>query len=517
MSENRRMLSRVVANYIGLIANLLIGIFLVRELIRVLGEDGFGLVSLFGMTVGVGIMIQDIVRQTMIRELGYAYHHEESDFKYVQASAFGVVGVVAFVSVLLFAGFWASAPLFSIPEELVGPGRWFIVAKALQCIVFILAAPLFNLFIVTERMVWANTLIVAERVMLLASILAVGYLSDDDLGQRIVVYGFASAAAASLSYLVGAVVIAVIDPLARPRVSRLDRAGVASMFRNSMLQGTAITAVNLHVRVDAFIVNVFAGLAANTVYGLALQFASYIRRVAAGMTQGLDAVATRFSAGSTEQDVRWLVRRSTQMHAFVIFPIAAFAMLFASSLIELWVGDVLEQSSSVEHLLIPTVLVLAVGISARALSDAWIHILYGAGKIKAYLGPVVIASVLNPILAIALTMILPSRWVALGPPIAMSVVFLAIHCGWIGRIALRELGATSRDLVTPVIGPAIGTAVALSATIACMQWFVLGDLIQILVGGPIFGAVYLAVCYFGVLNSAQRAMLLQRIRRRRPS
>ena len=498
------MLSRVAANYAGLFSNLVIGIFLVRELIRVLGEDGFGLVSLFGMTVGVGIMIQDIVRQTMIRELGAAYHRKDVDFKSIQACAFGVVTIACIVACMVFTVFWSTVPLFSIPENLIGPGQWFIVAKAIQCICFTLAAPLFNLFVITERMFLANLFVVNERFMLLLSILGVGLISELSTGQKVVIYGFASCAAASFTYLSGAVLITIIDRKTRPQLNLINTAGVKHILKNSIYQGSAITAVNLHVRIGAFIVNLFVGLSANLVYGLGLQFASYIRQAAAGMTLGLDAVATRFSVGSAQQDVRWLVRRSTQMHAAVIFPVAAFALLFSSDLIELWVGDILKETNPSKHLLIPMIFAVAIGISARALSDAWIQILYGAGKIKTYIFPLVIASACNPVLAIIVSILLPAKWAGLGPPIAMSILFLTIHCGWIGRIAHKELGAHFVDLITPLIGPCIGTAIAVLATCLFLLIITADHLIQITTGGFIFGLTYVGYCFWGILTNQHR-------------
>lgn len=508
MSENRRMLSRITANYIGLFISLVIGVILTRELIRVLGSNGFGLVALFGSTVGIGVMLKDIVQQTIIRELGLAYHDQSREFKFILANAFGVAGIVALFTGFIFIILWYAIPSLAIPDTFISASRWFVVSIGIQSIAVICLIPLINTIIVTERMLFANSLVVFERMIMLLSIWFTSAMDYLDIQESVVVYGFVSAAGIIFVNIVAALIILKIDPKVCISPALMSRSGTKDLLKHSMTQGVAATAVNLHVRIDAFIVNAFAGLTGNFAYGLGLQFSSYIRRVANGMTTGLDAVSTRFSSGLAGQDLRWLVRRSTQTHAAVILPVATLVIFYTPQLIQLWVGDLIDQENpETKRLVILITQVFALGMCARALSDAWIKILYGAGHITKYLHVVVIAVVLNPLLAVVLCWMVDTKWTALGPPLAYSIVFIVCHCLWIGFITHRTLGATYSDLIKPLIGPTIGSALGLVACL-CVSMLLSDGLMQdFILGASAFTAVYLTYYICFTLNSTHRRIL----------
>ncbi|HBZ96462.1 MAG TPA: hypothetical protein DEO57_01295, partial [Phycisphaerales bacterium] len=74
MSEARRGLIRITTNYGRLMATLVIGLILVPVQLAWVGPNGFGLIAAIGASTGLAAMLQDIMRQSMVRELGTVWH-----------------------------------------------------------------------------------------------------------------------------------------------------------------------------------------------------------------------------------------------------------------------------------------------------------------------------------------------------------------------------------------------------------------------------------------------------------
>ena len=68
-TEARRGLARILANYIRLGGWLVLGVVLLPFLIRWVGVDGYGLISLLGATLGFAGIFQQLMNQSLIREL----------------------------------------------------------------------------------------------------------------------------------------------------------------------------------------------------------------------------------------------------------------------------------------------------------------------------------------------------------------------------------------------------------------------------------------------------------------
>ena len=70
-SELRRAIVRMSSNYIRLFASVVIGLMFVRIILEHWGNDAWALIALLGGTLGIATMLQDVVRQSMIRELAF--------------------------------------------------------------------------------------------------------------------------------------------------------------------------------------------------------------------------------------------------------------------------------------------------------------------------------------------------------------------------------------------------------------------------------------------------------------
>ena len=118
------------------------GIATVPLQIKWLGMDGFGLLGLVASTVGIGGMLQDMTRSSMVRELGAAWHKRDNGkFKESYAAAFKVSIVVSLLTALLFGIIIAILPLLQIKEEWVRPAQWITGCEGLATCLVVLFAP----------------------------------------------------------------------------------------------------------------------------------------------------------------------------------------------------------------------------------------------------------------------------------------------------------------------------------------------------------------------------------------
>ena len=99
-------MTRIGTNYLRLAISVVLGLAIVPLLIERLGPDAYGLIGLLGSTIGLAALLQDIVRESMVRELGQAYHQSEELFVQTYNAALLLCLGVAGASVVLFYLVW---------------------------------------------------------------------------------------------------------------------------------------------------------------------------------------------------------------------------------------------------------------------------------------------------------------------------------------------------------------------------------------------------------------------------
>ncbi len=155
VSEAKRGLIRIVANYTRVISVVVLGLLLVPMLLQAAGNDGWALIALLGSTIGLASMAQEIVRSSLIRELGSVYHGGDGStgtdqFRQVYNSALAISAVIAGLAVVAFAVLWFVVALLDISNDLLPAARWLVVAKGAETFVLLLLAAPFNMYKVTE-------------------------------------------------------------------------------------------------------------------------------------------------------------------------------------------------------------------------------------------------------------------------------------------------------------------------------------------------------------------------------
>ncbi len=495
MSETRRTLLRLVANYGRLAATLVIGLTVTRLLIGEVGPHAFGLIVLLGASVGLVAMGREIVQHSLVRELGTAHHDGDAQqfaiaFNAAVAACLAGAGLAA----AAFGALAAVVDLLRVPEELVVAARWFLLAKGVQLAVFIALAPWLNMYLVTERMVGFNARRVCSRA---GELVAVAAIIAFPLSVPAAVIAF-GAIAAALDVLVSvgfSLALGLRDRRLRFAPGQVTRAGIVSLLSLGKWNVITVVAMTLHVRVSAIVMNLFFGTVGNMLFGLGIQLTSYSRMVAMGMTHGLDAVSTRFSAGKGRA-MGQLVYHATRLHGLVVFPAIAATVILAEPLLAVWVGPRLEDPEAYLPQAAALVVALALGIGVRAISDGWVRILYGAGFVQRYAWWILAGGVVNPVLAVTLILLLPEGSGYMGPALAFSAAMVVFHGVVIPAVGARCLEMSLWRLYRPLLRPAVATGLALPVLIIAGQWIEAWTLGWLALVGAVYGMVY------GVLAAA---------------
>jgi hypothetical protein len=510
-SEAKRGLIRIVANYTRVVLAVVLALLVVRLLLAGIGNDGWALIALLGSTVGLASTAQQIVRASMIRELGAAYHSARpADFPATYNAAMAVAVATAALIAVVFTVLWFIVPVLRIPPHLIDAARWIVVARGAETVVVLVLAAPFNMYKVAERMVAYNGWLIMNRVCHVVAATGVLFLlRTDDPATGVTVYALCSSGLIVGTIVVASLLMVVIDRRTLPAPSAITRDALKSVLQIGGWNAAATTATLLHYRAGEIIMNLAFGLFGNLIFGLGYRLTDAVRRLAMGMTEGLDAVSARLSTTRSDDAVRTLIHHSTRLHGLATFPAAVLVFFLAEPLLLAWVGNGVEDPGTAVPMTVMLVRVMTLGMIARAISEGWIRILYGAGHVTRYAPLIVLAGVANPLLAIVLLLVLPDpvRYTAVAW--AYSGVLVTIHFGLVPLVGAKALHMRYGQMLVPLLRPLI-IALACSpilviAFLQTAQWDVLR--MGLAVAG--FGFLYLGLSWIFVVDRAERARFMR--------
>lgn len=521
-SEAKKGLLRVASNYARLMATVLLGIMLVPILIDGFGEEAYGVYGLLGASAGFAAFFKDIMRFAMNRELGHAWNDPDPrTFPAVYNSAILMALGMAGLSLLVFAALYVLVPRFTMPDELRQAARWVVVSAGANTFVTIVMAPQFRMYMAMERMVWYNFFITAERAAYVVTAATLFYvIGIRDPARGLTLYTIFSNLLSVTVFLVSVGAIVIADRRLIPNPRLVTRRSLRSVSHTGGWNVVTVLAMNLHIRLDHVIVNIFVTPIiplANSAWAVAATLTSYVRMLTVGVTEGLDAVAARLSATGREDAIRQLMRQSTRVNAWVAAPAGVLLIGMTEPLLTAWLP---EKARGVIPHAVPVIQVLTVGMVVRAVTDNWTRILYGAGHVRRYARQVFVGGLLNPAISIPLIFLLPDAYKAVAPAIVYSGIFIAVHFVLLPRVGARWLGVRPRDMILPALPPgalAVGLApIPLTAgwAIGVLQPGRLGLLALLAGAAALYSVLYLAVSWRVVLTAQERKRLRGLLRRR---
>lgn len=506
------------ANYARLLLSVILGLVTVRLILAAAGDRGWGLVALLGSSIGFGSMFLEITRRCMVREIGTAYHSGDDDeFRRAYNSALPIGVGAMLIGAAIFTALWLLVPVLDV-SPLEDAARSFIVAVGLSVCVQLLLTPSINMLLISESMTLFNfwLLMVQRGGQFLGALAVVWFFKIDDAGRVVVIFGWISAGIAIASTLLAAAASIITDRRRVPALRFVSLRTTLDIIRMSGWNAGAVTAMSLHIRVDQIIMNLVFGLSGNVIFGIGVLLTSYARRVTQGVTDGLDAVAARFEAQKGEEGAKRLMRQATRLQGMIVFPAGLLVVVLVEPLILFWVGDRLETPDQTIPPAILIVQVLMLGIMARAISDAWGRILYGAGHVHRYAWLVLLGGLANPPLALLLIWLFPAgHWELAGPALSHTIIMVVVHGVLLAVIAARVTGQRTLGVFAPLLRPLIASLLPLPAVLVGMRLFdewTIGWLIGL---AALYSFLYVVVTLFLTMDDDDRRILKRILRRGR--
>lgn len=534
-SEARRGILRILCNYTRLFATLLLGIAVVPLTIAWLGDDAFGLISFLGANLGLAAIVRQIVHQSLVRELAAAYHGGQESMDRLYPAICRISLVAAAITFLLFLIVAFALPLFNMPNAFRGAAFWFVIAQGVQSAFMVVLAPQLNIYLVMERFVGYSVWFVAVRAAHIIAVLILGYiLPIRDPASGLLWLGVLWSALSILGYAVAAVRIIGVDRRFRIDLRRPQPGAIRTVMGTFSWNSGVQIAMNLHEQIPQFFLNIFLGTTANAAWGLGFRLVAYIRMVTTGMQFGSDAVSARLASGTDEtvarSSLQRLLAQQTRLTALVSLPAGAGVLLYAFPILHLWVGGTLKDYDATMGMGVWMARILSVALAARAISDTWILVLYGAGFVRRYAPLVMIGGFIAPVLAAVLMFTLPSDLRFIGPAIGFTVAFFGLHLFGIPVITARCLHISAPRLLFSLLRPLLVTALAAAAGLAVLAvnnrlgdlsllatpTRVVGDAIDpvlMLTSMGVFGMVYAPLAFLFILGPSERNRLLNAARR----
>ena len=517
-SEASRAAIRIGANYTRIITGIVLSLALVPLLLQVAGSEGWALIAFLGSTIGIPAMVQNIAGLSMIRELGVAHHSGNLDhFRSVYNASLAISLVLALVALIAFGILWLVVPVLEIPADLVDAARWLVLARGAQTVVVLLTAAPFNMYKVTERMVAFNIWLTVNRsCFVIAAVWLLILPSIDDPGRAVTHYAILSSGLTILALLAASVMMVVIDRRLIPAPSTITRDATKTVLKIGGWNAGATTVTMLYLRLGDLFMNLTFGLAGNFIFGVANRVADALRRLTVGMTEGLDAVSTRLSTTAKAGAVRALMHHSTRLHGLVAFPMTVLVVALSEPLLRLWIANQLDNPEQVMPQVIVLTRILAIGITARAISDGWTRILYGAGHVRRYAPLIITGGFVYPLLVWLLLLVMPdaSRYTAICW--AYSILMVTVHGCLLPIIGARVLQVSSGQFFVPLLRPMIIAVICWPILLAARgregQW----ELLWLLGAGGVYGLVYFGLCVAFVIEPAERQRVLKATMRRLP-
>ncbi len=479
-----------------------LGIYLVRLLLE-FGSGVYAAVVLIGSSIGIAAILKEMVRGATIPELGISYHEaDRQHFPSSYSSAVFLAGIAALFSIVILGLFLIFLDKFNIAADLFHSTQVLILTRMITTSVSITLSPITNMLPITGKMATLNFWLALERIAEVGSALAVSvFLSEATGAQQLYWFAIVSMVAMVATSLGAAVHAIGRNTLFIPDFRNVTGTYLAKVFHSIGWNGAAVVSVNLYIRFDIFAVNLLFGIGPTVVFGIASLLASYTRQATMGLITGLDAVIAKKAAQRNDKarkDVLSINGKIFQLQAVTLFSAALVLFFHAEFLIRIWVGERLDDPQTAVPQIAMIFSFLMIGMIARGLSEGWMSVLAGSGKIREYGLPVMIGALLNPIFVIAAYFVLPENKSFMAVAVIFMLLNIIFHTILLPAIVAKHLKTSIFELYKP-------GSIALFFTLFCGSILLIAHsylaseqlrfISTLLLVGVIMGGLFLRIIY----------------------
>jgi len=471
-------MTRVVSNYARLMVTFVSGLLIVRLLAEI-GPSTLNIYLVVLSGTGFAFFLKIVMQESVVPLLGLSFDGVgDRDFASTYWISFLFAFFASIFATAVFLLLWALQSSFdtgNLPASIFGIA---LASGAVRTVVSAFATPPLQAILVAGRTLAYNLFLSFER---LVDLIAVGLIVT-------LAAGIVEPKAAAW-YFVGSTILYVTVQLSVfVYARRIDRRFVprrvpVRLADLKLARGifgwniAIVVAFLLYLRYSTLAVNVAIGETATLLLGLVFLLIGYQRQVSMGLVIGLDAVVARsFGSGRPQagQDAFVLktVLRST--HVQSIFSCGSVALLFvlADPIFRLWLGASLAESGWDAEVATNVFRIMSLGVLARSISESWMKILNGQGRVG-YYAPWLLAGGIcyATLLTIWLNAGVPMQGIFLRSAVAFSTLYVFVHGVVIPELLCRSLGLPRWSLWQEVLGPVVAIIPAsLIASFALGPW-----------------------------------------------
>jgi hypothetical protein len=186
-------------------------------------------------------------------------------------------------------------------------------------------------------------------------------------------------------------------------------------------------------------------------------------------------------------------------------------MVLAEPLLDLWLGRRLDDPATTIPAAVTLVRIMAIGMTARAISDGWFRILYGSGHVRQYAPLICLGALFNPLLFGVLLVLLPEAWKYTAVGWSYTAVFVVFHFLIVPRRGIKALDLPASRLYGPLVRPLVCALVCTPLLIVANRVFD-SLVLRVVVGTGLFCLAYAGLAWWLVVEGPERQRLTRAVR-----
>jgi len=378
---NTRIAKNTVYMYLRMLLIMVVSLFTSRVVLQTLGEADFGTYNIVGGVVVLFTFINSAMATGTQRHLSYELGKSGGDVKTIFSACLRIHIYLALIILVLAetVGLWFLNAKMNFPEGRMAVVNWIYQFSIISCIIGIIRVPYNAAIIAFERMSFYAYSSIAEVVAKLVIVYLLVIIPFDKLivyallilGVTILMQGWYMLYCRRLP---GIRYVIVRDKgLYKKLLSFSGWAMFGSIANMGYQQGVNI------------IINLFYGVTLNAAVGIANQINGAVNQFATGFQQALNPQLVQSEAANNRERQMDLIFKSSKFSFLIMSCIAFPLILNLKEILELWLGNYPEHTSTICEIII-------LGALLETLSGPlWVSI-FATGKIKVY--QIIISSIL---------------------------------------------------------------------------------------------------------------------------
>ncbi len=437
-SQAKKFISGSLLKSVNFAANAIVGILLLPFIIHSLGDKLFGLWAVIGTLVGYYSLMDfglgSAIERYISRSAGTKDDLEANKIANTGLVILAWLGVAALVISAVLA-FFVPILIKNVTET-----GLFRAAVLILGVNFSICFP-FGVFvgILEANMRYDRTASVQIAKLIVKTALIIVFLNA---GYGIIALAVITCVTDIAGYLLVWYFVSRLYPFIRISRKFIDRKRIKMLFNYSVF--TFITRISdeLIFNVDNFVIVIFIGLPAVTVYSIAARLIKNVMGLMSGLFRNSIPLFSQYEGRGDFASIQDKYQFLTKISTYFSFLIGGMLIILGKPLIDVWVGPRYEQAY-------PILLILLIPFIFDIMQMPGTAVLYGVSKHRYYAALNVAQGVANLLLSIYLVRRYGLYGVALGTAIPMFIVKVFIQPLLICRVVKMPYRVFYLNLMLP--------------------------------------------------------------------